>query len=149
MDQPARRRVNPPPPPESGQPAPTSPRATVPPPPGGAQVEQPAASPRRLSFDDISKPSFKAREGDKLVVSYPEVTLPLQLKFAMVRVGGASYERTLVPGEDPLEVYKDTFTFLKDATSVAAAQLISTWAGEVAKAINGGKPVERQEGVGR
>jgi hypothetical protein len=44
---------------------------------------------------------FEAREGDTLVVTYPEVTLPLPAKFAMMKFGGLIYTRKLREGDDP------------------------------------------------
>lgn len=43
---------------------------------------------------------FEARDGDVLVVAYPEVTLPLKVQYAMLRVGGMSYSRMLKAGDD-------------------------------------------------
>ncbi len=148
---PPRKRVMPPPPGGGDAASTTTPaRANPPPPPGAEQhAGPPMEKGRKLTFKDVSAPGFKTREGDKLTVAYPEVTLPLQLKFAMVRVGGALYERTLVEGEDPVQAYEETFHFLKDCTEAAAQEIIATWAETIQKALTGNKPVERQEGVGR
>lgn len=48
-------------------------------------------------------PDFVARDGDTLVVTYPEVTLPLPEKFAMMKFGGLIYTRRLRDGDDPQE----------------------------------------------
>lgn len=45
-------------------------------------------------------PGFEPRDGDVLVVSYPDVTLPLPKQYAMMRFGGAIYTRQLRAGDD-------------------------------------------------
>jgi hypothetical protein len=45
-------------------------------------------------------PDFEPRDGDVLVVSYPEVTLPLPKQFSMMKFGGLIYTRQLRVGDD-------------------------------------------------
>lgn len=45
-------------------------------------------------------PGFEPRDGDVLVVTYPEVTLPLPRQYSMMKFGGAIYTRTLRAGDD-------------------------------------------------
>lgn len=49
---------------------------------------------------------FETREGDVLVVAYPEVTLPLRVKYAVVKVGDCSYTRQLRAGDDVNEQWE-------------------------------------------
>lgn len=55
---------------------------------------------------------FEAREGDILVVSYPEVTVPIAQYFS-VKCGGLIYTRKLVAGEDPEQQYEQIYEFLQ------------------------------------
>jgi hypothetical protein len=45
-------------------------------------------------------PGFEPRDGDTLVISYPEVTLPLPKQYSMMKFGGAIYTRKLQAGDD-------------------------------------------------
>lgn len=45
-------------------------------------------------------PGFTPRDGDILVVTYPEVTLPLPKQYSMMKFGGAIYTRQLRAGDD-------------------------------------------------
>lgn len=45
-------------------------------------------------------PGFEPRDGDVLVVTYPEVTLPLPKQYAMMKFGGLIYTRQLRAGDD-------------------------------------------------
>lgn len=49
---------------------------------------------------------FEARDGDVLVVGYPEVTLPLRVKYAVLKVGDCSYTRQLRAGDDVNEQFE-------------------------------------------
>jgi hypothetical protein len=55
---------------------------------------------------------FEVRAGDVLHVAYPEVTLPLKIQYAMLRVGGIAYTRMLRAGDDVNEQYTKIFTWL-------------------------------------
>lgn len=55
---------------------------------------------------------FEARDGDVLVVAYPEVTLPLRVQYAMLRVGGMTYSRMLRAGDDVNAEYTKISTWL-------------------------------------
>lgn len=43
---------------------------------------------------------FEPRDGDVLVVSYPEVTLPLPRQYSTMKFGGAIYSRQLRAGDN-------------------------------------------------
>lgn len=45
-------------------------------------------------------PGFEVRDGDVLVVTYPEVTLPLPKQYSMMKFGGLIYTRQLRAGDD-------------------------------------------------
>lgn len=83
--------------------------------PGIASAEPPTPSPgppgRHRTAEGVETPlplpeGFSARDGDSLVISYPEVTLPLPRKFAMMKFGGLIYTRKLNEGEDVAEQYE-------------------------------------------
>lgn len=67
--------------------------------PGGGDVEP--------STHSVPVPDgFEVRDGDVLVVAYPEVSLPLKVKYAMLNVGGCSYTRQLREGDDANEQFE-------------------------------------------
>lgn len=53
-----------------------------------------------------------ARDGDILVVSYPEVTIPIA-QYSGVKVGGLIYTRKLLDGDDVEAQYRSIYEFLK------------------------------------
>lgn len=55
---------------------------------------------RRDTSTEPLTPGFVPRAGDVLVVSYPEVTLPLPKQYAMMRFGGWIYTHQLEAGDD-------------------------------------------------
>lgn len=57
--------------------------------------------------------TFEARDGDVLVVGYPEVTLPLKIKYATVKIGGWIYTRKLREGDDVAEEARRVHAFLR------------------------------------
>ena len=57
-------------------------------------------------------PRIVAREGDVLVVSYPEIKLPIT-RFTNLTVGGLTYSRKLVAGDDPQVEYDRIYAFLR------------------------------------
>jgi hypothetical protein len=70
-----------------------------------ARREAPTAAPtreeiRREGHAVPLTPGFEARDGDVLVVTYPEVTLPLPKQYSMMKFGGAIYTRQLRAGDD-------------------------------------------------
>lgn len=66
--------------------------------PGG-----PGEEPTTIPFP--TPEGFDARDGDVLVVAYPEVTLPLRVKYAVLKVGDCSYSRQLREGDDVNEQF--------------------------------------------
>ena len=75
---------------------------------------------------------FPARAGDVLVVSYPEVAVPIAPYFT-VRVGGLTYSRQLFAGDDAAEQYESVYAFLRDRAERDAAAKIAAWAAEQAE----------------
>lgn len=63
---------------------------------------------RPKRFDDV-----RARAGDVLVVSFPEITLPIA-QYSNVKLGGLTYSRQLVDGESVSEQYDKIYAFLKN-----------------------------------
>lgn len=70
-------------------------RAEPPPLPGAVRSEI-----RREGHAGPIPAGFEAREGDVLVLTYSEVTLPLPKQYAMMKFGGAIYTRKLCAGDD-------------------------------------------------
>lgn len=57
--------------------------------------------------------NIDVREGDVLVVSYPESTIGLGgNSYSSVKVGGIAYTRKLVEGDDVAEQYRKIYDFL-------------------------------------
>ena len=77
---------------------------------------------------------FDVRDGDVLVVSYPEVTIPIA-PYASVKVGGLIYTRKLVHGDDIGEEYDRIYAFLQSNAEADAAEKVQLWAKEM-----GGSP---------
>jgi hypothetical protein len=65
-------------------------------------------------MSDVTPAAFEVREGDVLVVSYPEVTIGLGgNSYSSVKVGGLIYTRKLLEGDDPDEQYRKIYAFLE------------------------------------
>jgi len=86
--------------------------------PPPARVERPSAFGPPESWSPPPA-DFQPREGDVLVVSYPEVTLPLPRPYASARVGGYTYTRRLRDGDDvaleALRVYRWLARFAEES----------------------------------
>ena len=109
--------------PPSGGAAP-NPSAGPKPPPGG-RVERPGEPP----IYDLP-PDFEAREGDVLVVSYPEVTIPLR-QYASAKVGGLIYTRKLREGESVAEQFEKVYAFLTKRAENDAREKVKRYAMEL------------------
>lgn len=79
---------------------------------------------------------FDVREGDVLVVHYPEVTVPIA-PYASVKVGGLIYTRQLVKGDDVAKQYDRIYAFLKGRAERDANEKVKAWSAEMAKARSG------------
>lgn len=75
-----------------------------------------------------------AREGDTLVVSYPEVKLPLTTKFGTITVGGLIYTRKLVSGDNAEAEYDRIYLFLKRLAERDAREKVKLWNDELLRA---------------
>lgn len=73
-----------------------------------------------------------AREGDVLVVSYPEVKLPLASRFGTITVGGLIYTRRLVAGESAAVEQQRIYAFLKRMAERDAREKVQLWTEELA-----------------
>lgn len=80
---------------------------------------------------------FDAREGDVLVVNYPEVSVPLAGYGVNCKVGGLMYTRRLLPGDDVAKQYDRIYAFLKARAERDANEKVRAWAEEVRKAKSG------------
>lgn len=78
-----------------------------------SEVRRPDGMGSTETVTEIPAPEgFEVRNGDVLVIAYPEVTLPLKVQFAMLRVGGISYTRQLQEGDDVNDQYQRIYTWL-------------------------------------
>jgi hypothetical protein len=67
-----------------------------------------------VSTADVAKPAFVPREGDQLVIAYPEVTIGLgSNSYSSVKVGGLIYTRVLRDADDADEQYRKIYAFLE------------------------------------
>lgn len=74
------------------------------------------------------------REGDVLVVSYPEVKIPLLTKYSTVTIGGLIYTRRLAPGDNVPNEYDKIYGFLKGMAERDAREKVKVWTEELANA---------------
>lgn len=75
-------------------------------------------------------PDFTAREGDVLVVSYPEVTIPLR-QYASAKIGGLIYTRRLIEGESVAEQFERVYAFLSARAEADAREKVKRYAMEL------------------
>lgn len=104
------------------------------------EPRRPASQPARTHVrrpgaeEPIAVPTpdgFEVREGDVLVVAYPEVTLPLRVQYAMVRVGGCSYSRVLRDGDDVNEQFGKISAWLAAQVEADARRKIAAYTDEL------------------
>lgn len=57
--------------------------------------------------------ALEAREGDNLVVRYPEMKIGIPGTYCSISLGGSMYTRRLAPGENPSDVFDRVYAFLK------------------------------------
>jgi hypothetical protein len=76
-----------------------------------------------------------AREGDVIVVSYPEVKLPLKTRYATVAIGGLIYTRRLVAGDVVQDEYEKIYSFLRSMSERDAREKVKLWSTELAAAV--------------
>lgn len=74
-----------------------------------------------------------ARDGDVLVVSYPEVKVPVA-PYTAVAIGNLIYTRKLLAGDDTDEQYTQIYEFLKRRAEADGAEKIRDWSNEFKKA---------------
>lgn len=71
-----------------------------------------------------------AREGDVLVVSYPEVKIQVA-PYSTVGVGSNLYTRKLIDGDDVQEQYDRVYNWLKSASEKSAREKVQLWSAEL------------------
>jgi hypothetical protein len=71
-----------------------------------------------------------ARDGDVLVVSYPEVKIPV-VQYGSVTVGGLIFTRKLNDGDNVSDEFDTIYRFLKTKAETLAADKVKTWAAEM------------------
>ena len=94
-------------------------------PPRRRRLEEPA------QLADAKSDSLAAREGDVIVVSYPEVTVPLRTRYASVKVGGMIYTRRLLEGDDVGEQFDKVYAFLQARAESVGVEKIRLWGAEL------------------
>lgn len=77
--------------------------------------------------------SLIAREGDVLVVMYPEVKVPIA-QYWTVGVGALTYSRKLVAGDDVDAEYEKVYSFLKAKAEKDGREKLAAFSNEVAAA---------------
>lgn len=77
---------------------------------------------------------LEARDGDVLVVAYPEVTIPLGgNSYSAVRVAGLIYTRKMLQGEDVAKQYDVIYAFLKERATVDGRAKVQEFQDELRK----------------
>lgn len=106
--------------------APQGPR----PPQGAARVERPdpGGGPPEILRDP--PPDFEAREGDVLVVSYPEITIPLK-QYASCKVGGLIYTRRMLAGDSVADQFERVYRYLEKRAEADARDKVRKYAEEL------------------
>lgn len=88
---------------------------------------------------DDGEPGFMPREGDVLVVGYPEVTIGLGgNSYSAVKVGGLIYTRKLVEGDDPSEQYRKIYAFLERRAVLDGREKVKLFQEELKRVRGGG-----------
>jgi hypothetical protein len=82
----------------------------------------------------VNDDRLNVREGDVLVVSYPEVKIPLATKYSTITAGGLIYTRRLVPGDIAQIEYDKIYGFLKSMAERDAREKVKLWTEELAGA---------------
>lgn len=80
---------------------------------------------------NVSSTGFTAREGDVLVISYPEVKIPVS-KYWTLGVGNLIYTRKLIAGDNPDDQYDRIYGWLKNKAEQTAVEKIKRWSAEAA-----------------
>lgn len=75
---------------------------------------------------------FDARDGDVLVVSYPEVKIPLATKYSTITVGGLIYTRQMRANDSPAAEYEKVYAFLRRVAEADAREKVRVWNEELA-----------------
>lgn len=109
-----------------------------PPPGGGVRQEI-----RREGHAQPIPPGFVPRDGDVLVLSYPEVTLPLPRQFSMMKFGGLIYTRQLRAGDDVEHEARTISAWLERR---AETEGVAKYRRLVAEFVKGGKVDARSDG---
>jgi hypothetical protein len=84
---------------------------------------------REVKFTEIPE-GFEARDGDVLVVSVPEVTLPLPRKYATIKLGGFIYTRKLRAGDDTKAEGERVYRWLERFSEAVGRDRFRRWAAE-------------------
>ena len=78
----------------------------------------------------IPEAPFEARDGDVLIIAYPEVTVPLSIKYATVKIGGISYTRRMQAGDNVGETFAKVYGWIKSVAEGIGAEKVKRIARE-------------------
>lgn len=78
------------------------------------------------SIVKVSEAGFEARAGDVLVVTYGEIKFPI-VQYSSFAVGGNSYTRSLLPGDDVQTEWNRIYSFLVKQSEHNAREKIKVW----------------------
>lgn len=82
------------------------------------------------SRDGSSGDALSAREGDVLVVSYPECKVPIS-RYASAAIGGLIYTRRLKEGDDVQDEHDRIYAFLRRNAEREAKEKVKLWTDEL------------------
>lgn len=88
-----------------------------------------AGTPPEAAIDE----PIDVRDGDTLVVSYPEVTIPIA-QYSVVKVGGLTYTRQLRVGDDVAHEHDRIYNFLRQRVETEARVKCAHFVGELQRA---------------
>lgn len=112
----------------------TAARAPNPSPVPEATVERPPEEPGKpVNIFEGLTADFEARDGDTLVLTYGEVTIPTSVDYFNIRAGGHSYRRTLKEGDNVVEQAVKVREFLRNFSERDIRQKAQVWASEADK----------------
>lgn len=92
------------------------------------------AEPSEIGKAEAFDPTFEAREGDRLVVSYAGAKVAFEGTYSSVECPGGTYSRTLLEGDDPAVEYERIYAFLKGRSEKHAREKLTWFSDQVKKA---------------
>lgn len=81
----------------------------------------------------MAEDAILARDGDVLVVSYPEVKIPLATRFGTISIGGLIYTRKLLATDNVEAEYDRIYSFLRSMAERDARLKVKLWHDELVR----------------